>query len=265
MKNRTIIGIVCMALAVAVMFGIAPLVNSVSSGKVEVVQVTRRIEQGQIIKAEDVTKVTVGSLGVRDTAIKDTNQIVGKYAAGAIVPNNCIYPDMISDDSDSADNVLRQLNGTQMAISVTIPSFANGLSGKLQNGDIVSIVVVSDKDSFIPAELTYVRVITTTTSKGTDNDRLTANEDGTTDLPATATLLVTPVQAKLLALHDQRSKIYLSLVYRGDADTADKFLEAQAELLARSEDEESGDTGDEVENEPDRRIYASERDGEDDE
>lgn len=242
MKNRTIIGIVCVVLAVAVMFGIAPLVNTVTSGKIEVVQVVKRIEQGQLITAEDVTKVRIGSLGVRDTVIKDEKQVVGKYAAGTIVPDNCIYPEMISDDSDSAESVFRQLNGTQQAISITIPSFANGLSGKLQNGDIVSVVVVSatrsgaENESTIPAELTYVRVITTTTAKGTDSDQLTTNEDGTVDLPATATLLVTPAQAKLLALHDQKGKIYLTLVYRGDSKTAGKFLDAQNEVLAKGGD-----------------------------
>lgn len=233
MRNRTIIGIVCVVLAAAVMFGIAPLMNTVSSGKIEVAQVVKRIEQGQLITADDVKKVQIGSLGVRDTVIKDEKQVIGKYAAGTIVPNNCIYPEMISDDSDSAESVFRQLNGAQQAISITIPSFANGLSGKLQNGDIVSVVVVSENESTIPAELTYVRVITTTTAKGTDSDQLTTNEDGTVDLPATATLLVTPAQAKLLALHDQKANIYLTLVYRGNSETANKFLEAQNEVLAK--------------------------------
>ena len=240
MRNRTIIGIVCVALAAVMMFGITPLVNTVSSGKIEVAQVVRRIEQGQLITAEDVTKVQIGSLGVRDTVIKDEKQVVGKYAAVTIVPNNCIYLEMVSDDSDSADSVFRQLNGAQQAISITIPNFANGLSGKLKNGDIVSVVVVSENQSVIPAELTYVKVITTTTAKGADNDQLTANEDGTVDLPATATLLVTPAQAKLLALHDHKSKIYLTLVYRGDSEIAGKFLEAQNEVLAQRADAEDG-------------------------
>lgn len=236
MKNRTIIGIICVVLAVAVMFGITPLVNTLALGKIEVVQVVKRIEQGQLITAEDVTKVQIGSLGVRDTVIKYEKQIVGKYTTGTIVPNNCIYPEMISDDSDSAESMFRQLNGAQQAISITIPSFANGLSGKLQNGDIISVIVVTESQSIIPAELTYVRVITTTTAKGTDSDQLTTNEDGTVDLPATATLLVTPSQAKLLALHDQKAKIYLTLVYRGDSETANKFLEAQNEVLAKGGD-----------------------------
>lgn len=243
MKNRTIIGILCIVLAIAIMFGVAPLLNTVASGKTEVVQVVGRVEQGQRINDEDVTKVQIGSFGIKDTAIKDEKQIVGKYAAVTIVPDNCIYPNMVSNDTDSADNVFRQLNGTQQAMSITIPSFAAGLSGKLQNGDIVSVVVVSatgsgaENQSAVPAELTYIKVITTTTAKGTDSDQLTANDDGTTDLPATATLLVTPAQAKLLALHDQKSKMYLTLVYRGDAETAEKFLKAQSDVLTKAGDE----------------------------
>jgi pilus assembly protein CpaB len=231
MKNRTIIGIVCMVLAVAVMFGIAPLVNKVSSGTIKVVQVVKRIEQGGIITAESVKTTEVGKLGTRENVIKDQKQVIGKYATATLMPNNNIYPEMVSDKADSAEDVFRQLNGTKQAISITIPSFANGLSGKLKNDDIVSVLVVNDNQSIIPAELTYVKVITTTTSKGTDSDKLTTNEDGTTELPATATLLVSPEQAKLLALYDQKAKVYLTLVYRGDTATAEKFLKAQSEVL----------------------------------
>lgn len=237
MKNRTIIGIICIVLAAAIMFGLTPLVNTIASGKIEVMQVLRRIEPGQAITAEDIAKVQIGSFGIKDTVIRDEKQLIGKYAAVTIVPDNCIYPDMISEQSDSADHVFRQLNGSQIAISITISTFANGLSGKLQNGDIVSAVIVSENESAIPAELTYLRVITTTTSKGTDSDQLTANEDGNTDLPATATLMVTPAQAKLLALHDRKSHIYLTLVYRGDTEIAQKFLDAQAVVLAKTGDE----------------------------
>lgn len=233
MKNRTIIGILCILLSGAIMFGITPLINTVTSGKIEVMQVVSRIEPGQAITAEDVTKVQIGSLGIKDTAIKDEKQLIGKYAAITIMPDNCIYPDMLSEQNDSADHVFRQLNGSQTAISIAISTFANGLSGKLQNGDIVSAVIVSENEGTIPAELTYLRVITTTTSKGTDSDRLTANEDGTTDLPATATLMVTPAQAKLLALHDRKSHIYLTLVYRGDTKTAQKFLDVQNAVLTK--------------------------------
>ena len=151
MKNRTIIGIICIVLAAAIMFGLTPLVNTIASGKIEVMQVLRRIEPGQAITAEDIAKVQIGSFGIKDTVIRDEKQLIGKYSAVTIVPDNCIYPDMISEQSDSADHVFRQLNGSQIAISITISTFANGLSGKLQNEDIVSAVIVSENESAIPA------------------------------------------------------------------------------------------------------------------
>jgi hypothetical protein len=49
--------------------------------------------------------------------------------------------------------------------------------------------------------------------------------------------MVTPAQAKLLALHDRKSHIYLTLVYRGDPETAQKFLDAQNAVLTKVGDE----------------------------
>ena len=62
--------------------------------------------------------------------------------------------------------MLATLNGSKVAVSVTIDTFAAGLSGKLQNGDIISLIVV-DKNagtSAILGELKYMKVITTTTA-----------------------------------------------------------------------------------------------------
>jgi len=231
MKNRTIIGIICVILAVTVMFGVSPIVNKMASGKMQVVQVTKKIEQGHVITAEDITKVEIGSYGVKNGVIKSEKLIVGKFAVSDIVPNINIYPEMVSDLADTADDVLATLNGTQQAISITIRSFADGLSGKLRNGDIISIIVTADKQSTIPTELTYVKVITTTTSKGTDKDNLALKEDGTYDLPSTATLIVNPTQAKLLALYEQTAKIHITLAYRGADENAKKFLDAQNKVF----------------------------------
>jgi pilus assembly protein CpaB len=231
MKNRTIIGIACIILAVIVTFGISPLINKMTSGRIKVLQVTKTIEQGQGITAEDITTVEIGSFGINKSVIKDRSKIIGKYAASTIYPNVNIFPEMLSDTADSANDIFRTLDGTKQAISITISGFANGLSGKLQNGDIISVITVSNNQSTIPAELTYVKVITATTSKGADSDQLAPKADGTYDLPATVTLLVNQTQAKLLALYENNSKIHLSLVYRGNSQEADKFLQAQSKIL----------------------------------
>jgi len=203
-----------------------------ASGKMQVIQVKKKIEQGQAITSEDLIKIEIGSYGILDGVIEDEKQVIGKFAESAIVPNINIYPNMLSDTADSADDIFKTLNGTQQAMSVTISSFANGLSGKLQNGDIISIIAVSNNESMIPSELTYIKVVTATTSKGTDSDQLTPKEDGTNELPATVTLLVNPTQAKLLALYEQNAKIHLTLVYRGDDQNADKFLQTQNKTFA---------------------------------
>lgn len=232
MKNRTIIGVLCIVLAIATMFGVAPLVNKMAAGKVSVVRITADIAKGTAIKAEDVTMVEIGKTGIQDNAVTDTKAVVGKYAAYDIKSGANVLTSYLSDKADSADDIFRTLNGNKQAVSITIDSFAGGVSGKLENGDIVSIIVTREKQTSIPAELTYVKVITTTTASGTDKNDLQPDEDGNYELPTTVTLLVNKEQSKILANYESDGDIHISLVYRGDQATANKYLEAQEKVFA---------------------------------
>ena len=244
MKNRTIIGIVCIVLALVVTFAVAPLVNKLSDSRTDIVRLKNDIVQGHMIQESDIEIVTVGSTGLPTNIITKKEAVVGKFAACDLKANTDLLQSMISDKSDSADDVFHTLDGKKQAISITISSFAGGLSGKLENGDIVSLVVFENEtnEATIPGGLTYVKVITTTTAEGFDKDELTPNEDGTYELPTTLTLLVNPTQAKMLVEYENRGVIHADLVYRGDSKTAQKFLDAQDlyfEMLAEKEDEET--------------------------
>ena len=244
MKNRTIIGIVCIVLALVVTFAVAPLVNKLSDSRTDIVRLKSDIAQGHMIQESDIEVVTVGSTGLPTNIITKKEAVVGKFAACDLKANTDLLQSMISDKSDSADDVFHTLDGKKQAISITISSFAGGLSGKLENGDIVSLVIFENETNkaTIPGGLTYVKVITTTTAEGFDKDELTPNEDGTYELPTTLTLLVNPTQAKMLVEYENRGVIHADLVYRGDSKTAQKFLDAQDlyfELLAEKEDEET--------------------------
>ena len=243
MKNRTIIGIVCILLALVVTFAVAPLVNKLSDSRTDIVRLKNDIVQGHMIQESDIEVVTVGSTGLPTNIITKKEAVVGKFAACDLKANTDLLQSMISDKSDSADDVFHTLDGKKQAISITISSFAGGLSGKLENGDIVSLVIFENEtnEATIPGGLTYVKVITTTTAEGFDKDELTPNEDGTYELPTTLTLLVNPTQAKMLVEYENRGVIHADLVYRGDSKTAQKFLDAQDlyfEMLAEKEDEE---------------------------
>ena len=244
MKNRTIIGIVCIVLALVVTFAVAPLVNKLSDSRADIVRLKSDIAQGHMIQESDIEVVTVGSTGLPTNIITKKEAVVGKFAACDLKANTDLLQTMISDKSDSADDVFHTLDGKKQAISITISSFAGGLSGKLENGDIVSLVVFENEtnEATIPGGLTYVKVITTTTAEGFDKDELTPNEDGTYELPTTLTLLVNPTQAKMLVEYENRGVIHADLVYRGDSKTAQKFLDAQDlyfEMLSEQEKDES--------------------------
>ena len=229
MKNRTIIGIVCIVLALILTFAIAPLVNKMAESRVDIVRMKNDVIQGHQISENDVETVKVGGYNLPANVILKKESVVGRFATTDLKAGDYLLPSKLTDTSDKAADVFRTLTGDKQAISITIQTFAGGLSGKLQNGDIVQLVVFENAQTkaHIPAALTYVRVITTTTADGADKDELTVNEDGTYELPSTVTLLVNQAQAKLLVEYENKGRIHADLVYRGDDATAQKFLDAQ--------------------------------------
>lgn len=237
--NRTVIGIICIVLALGITFGIAPLVNRFTDRKVEVVQVKQNVERGHLITEDDVELVKVGALNLSDRTVKNMKYVVGKYAATNLYAGQIMIADLVAEKSNSADDVLSALDGTKVAISVNIASFAQGLSNKLRNGDIVSVIVydrhvhdshghdTETNQSHVPPELRYVKVITTTTGDSVDSDRKT---DATQAI--TVTLLASPDQAKLLAYLNTTTTLHFSLVCRGDKTVAEQYLKVQEDYLA---------------------------------
>lgn len=250
MKNRTIIGIICIVLALVVTFAVAPLVNKLAESKVDIVRMKSDVVQGHQISENDVEIVKVGGYNLPSDVILKKENVVGRFAATDLKAGDYLLPSKLTTTSDKANDVFRTLNGDKQAISITIQTFAGGLSGKLENGDIVQLVVYENDTSraIMPGALTYVRVITTTTAEGADKDELTVNEDGTYELPSTVTLLVNREQAKLLVEYENSGKIHADLVFRGDEATAQKFLAAQEEyfrqLKEKTEEGDPADTGD---------------------
>lgn len=236
LRNRTVIGVFCILLSILICFGLTPLFNRAVSQKVEIVRVTQPIRAGEQITDEMIQVVQVGGYNLPDNVIHEKANAVGKYAAADLAIGDYIINTKLSD-APAADNAyLYDLDGSRQAISVTIHSFASGLSGKLQSGDIVSVVAPDYKQqgqTVIPPELQYLEVISVTASTGYDANTGEAQTDegDEKELPSTVTLLVTPEQSKVLAALEEEGTIHLTLVYRGSKKNADKFLAAQDEVL----------------------------------
>lgn len=231
-KNRTLIGIVCVILAVVITFVVSPLVNKATEGKTEVVSVTKDIPQGNEITADDVNIIKIAKGGLPEKAITKTEEVIGKYVISKVYKGDFITPEKIVDTVNSADSILSNLKGDKVAMSITISSLAGGLSGKLQNGDIVSINVTNkENETTIPPTLKYVKVITTTTAGGVDENDVVPNDDGTFDLPTTVTLLVNVNQATELANYEKNASMHIALVCRGDEARANEYLKVQDDFL----------------------------------
>lgn len=246
-RNRTVIGVLCILLALIICFGVTPLFSRSASEKTEIVRVTMDIKEGDEITAEMVQTVEVGAYNLPQNLMTDKKEVVGKYATADLAAGDYILSSNLSAVPAAENAYLYNLDGTKQAISVTIKSFAVGLSGKLESGDIVTVIVADYQgkgETAIPPELQYVEVISVTASSGYDAN--TGEVVDEKELPSTVTLLVTTEQAKVLAELEQDSELHLALVYRGTPENAAKFIAAQdaliEELYAEPEPENSGET-----------------------
>jgi pilus assembly protein CpaB len=183
-----------------------------------------------------IQTVKVGGYNLPANIIKDPDQVVGKYATATLQPGDYILNSKVSAQAPEA--YLSQLNGKRTAVSVSIKSFPDGLSGKLMPGDIISFAVADYgdmKQTLAPAELRYVKLLAATNSSGQDNstDVADASAKGKKqeDMPATLTVLVTPEQMQKLVDYDNNGKLRAGLVYRGSPENAQKFLDVQDKLL----------------------------------
>ena len=234
LSNRTVIGIICIVAAAAICFGVTPLVNKASEGTARIVRVTHTIPQGGMITEDAIELVDVGSFNLPGEVLRKKEDVIGKYAAVDLYAGDYLLPGKVTERADNATDLLGNLVGDRKAISVTIGSFAQGVSGKLETGDVVSAIVYSQKQglAFTPPELQYLMVITSTTNQGVDKADVT---DGSQ--PVTVTLLANQAQAELLAQYEQTASMHFALAYRGDAETVQRYLDEQAAYFTKKDGE----------------------------
>lgn len=256
LKSKAVISTGCIVAALLVGFVGVPLVNNLSSETVPTVRAKTDIKAGTKITPGmlETVKLNRENLG---NVTDNINDVAGAYATVEIQPHDIITGAKLSHHWQTGN-----LADGQMLLSVTIKNFADGLSGKLQPGDIVSVYIPqqntgtsgnnyaadnannSDADSASnadiakeakavnPKELQYVKVAAVTASNGVDTDKAKtgASSQDSSSLPATVTLVVTKQQAAVLAGVNQ-NEVQFALVYRGGGKKAQDFLNKQTDML----------------------------------
>lgn len=255
-KNRMILGVTCIVISLIICFAITPLINAGLAKKATVVRMKQDVKEGVQLTASMLEEVEVGSYNMPANVYRSIRDVEGMYLTTDLYAGDYLFPVKVSVEAGLENKYLYNLNGERQAISITIDKFAQGLSGKLMSGDIVSVIAPGYRNSgetVIPQELRYVEVIAVTANSGYDANVENGNDGGDKELPSTVTLLVKPEQAMILAELEKEGTIHLALVYRGSADNAAKFIEAQdyvlEELKAAKEAEEAEKMESETESE----------------
>ncbi len=232
--NRTTIGLIAIGLGAVICFGVTPLYNKSLQKGVEVVRISSEVQKGEKITVDKVKVVETSQRGLPESVMLDKKDVIGKYAVVDLVRDNTVLERQLSSNPIAEDKYLYGLDGSQQAISFTIPNFASGLSGKLLTGDIISVISTiknenNEEITNTPNELQYVKVLAVTNDVGVDKKEDTNNPEE--ELPTTITVLVNKQQTELIANLEESSKMHVSLVYRGTEKQVQKYMDAQNNII----------------------------------
>ena len=161
LKNRIVIGLICIILSLIICFGLTPMFNNALKSKVSLIRVNTEIHKGDQITEKMFTTVEVGGYNLPGNVVYKAEDVVGKYANTDLYKGDYILESKLSDTPMLKNAYLSKLNGENRAISVSIKSFAAGLSGKLEAGDIVTLIasdVGEKRETLVLPELQYVEM-----------------------------------------------------------------------------------------------------------
>lgn len=250
-KNRLIIGCMCVVLAFAVGFLGIPALTDWTSDKVQVVVANQGITKGTLLtegmfrivemsrgdlpysQSELYSSITQRRASNEGQSVTPSNSdfIFGNnktnlYAAIDITANDLISRSKITSVIPYKDKELRDLETNEYAIAVSAGSLDLSVSGKIRAGDVVTpLIVSSDKtvdEAAIYDEIEFMEVISVSTKDGYDIEG-----DTTELLPSYVILKCNKTQARILAQAAANYKIHFAFAAHATSDRAVELLEQQ--------------------------------------
>jgi pilus assembly protein CpaB len=277
LRNRTVIGILCIILAALVVFVATPFIGEQLGTKNTAVYTKVAVPVGTVITKDMVEVRDSYEIELPKNAAANIEDVVGKYSAAQLFGGTILVTDMLTDTADTPETLLQTLKSGEAAMSIPIENLIEGLSGKLLSGDIVRIVSYKDEDvgANIKETLQYVEVLFATADDGSNNVHQTYIASGDTkteNIPVTLTLRLRD-DLQILELSEcANTNLHAVLVYRGDEKEAKKLLDRQDEILKELREKEDAlknddipdlddEYGIEVETENDPDVSAADTEG----
>lgn len=234
-RNKFVIGILCILVSLALGFVVLPkLQSSDQSNTVIVVRLKVPISAGTLITADMLETVKVPQSLIQN-GISDTSLAVGKFAISDLYAGDYLTSANTTTTQAGQNPFSAGVSKGKRVVSVALPSLASGVSGRLQPGDVITILTIpkasinkslgaepdssgQDTSVIIDPDLKYLEICMVTASDGADaNVQAEPGKDKKNTLPVTVSFYVTESQAKKLAELEQKSTIHLAFVARGEA------------------------------------------------
>ncbi len=236
LKNRFILGVISLIIAVMIGFVLMPIFNEKINKKVDIIKLNTDVKKGTLINEKMLKVESVGGYNLDEKIIKNKDNIINKYAVVDMFKNDSLTNKKLSDIPLSDYPYLDEFLGEKRAVSITVQSLASGFSNKLEKGDIVSIYGFKEEDeikkSFLYDELKFVEVLAITVEGEIDKEEDESNfleTDEEKRQMKTITLKCNEIQAKKLVEMEYSSSIHVVFVYRGKK--ADEFLAKQEDII----------------------------------
>ena len=131
MNNRFIYGILSIALAAVIAFIAIPAVTSKTSSTCGIVRMKNAVPRGTLITADDVELAEVGGFNLPDSVARQTQDVIGIYAATDLFPGDYILPEKVSSVPLSSDLSLNGIPDGMLNANMT--STINTLKMKVPN------------------------------------------------------------------------------------------------------------------------------------
>ncbi len=236
LRNKFVIGFLCILVSILISFAALPALQGGMQGSyINAVRMKESVQAATQVTADMMETVSIPQ-GLIQNGIEKVSDVAGKYAntelyAGDYLTNAKVSASLARESALSA--------GTEkgkMVFSITVPTLASGISGRLQPGDIVSVIAVSksvvnqslgvepgtagqsDPGAVIDSDLRYLEICMVSAGDGSDaNVSAVPGKDQKNSLPATVSFYVSNEQALRLAELEQNSVINLAFVARGEA------------------------------------------------
>ena len=270
LRNKFIIGMLCIAIGITAGFVLLPKSQNADVDMSQVVRLTQDVAAGTLLQSNMLELAQVPTESVPAGAASAVESFLSRYASSQLYKGDILTEAKVRDTL--VDPVAAAAAKGKQLVSVTVPTLSAGVSGTLQPGDIVSVMVTSkvtqfnanlglntatqepdaevaqngsslissvtkESQTYIPEELRYLEVCKISSSDG--SDALVNGKENTEEpnrLPVTITFYATETQALKLAEVEQNGELHVTFVARGD--DADKFIPRSERVLVELEKQE---------------------------